>query len=204
VDAFAWTVVGSLAGVICAAAAIVFGVMPLLESRRKAALDMVGDGSPPEASVGAQTDLRDDDTRTPRYRSQDEAKALIHMRTVSGFRDWQQLRDIAVQNPRAGILFAWQLVHILVYARAYSEKAAVTEDWETELPLIATRLGASSRVAAVLEDLLDRRDMVDDGASVRPSDCLEYIDAAETVLRNWLGRDADLPDYLRYDREQDL
>jgi hypothetical protein len=34
VDAFAWGVVGSVAGVVCAAAAIVFGVIPLLHGRQ--------------------------------------------------------------------------------------------------------------------------------------------------------------------------
>jgi Effector-associated domain 2 len=49
VDTFAWTVVGSVAGVIGAAAAIVFGIIPLLRKRKDAqqipSLDASSNGS---------------------------------------------------------------------------------------------------------------------------------------------------------------
>lgn len=35
-DGFAWTMIGSVAGVVGAAAAIVFGLVPLLAARRRA------------------------------------------------------------------------------------------------------------------------------------------------------------------------
>jgi len=101
--------------------------------------------------------------------------ALINMRTIPGYRDWKQLRRLAVEN-----------------------KAPVSEDWVTQLPLIASRLGASRRVAAVLEDLSEMRNMVDRGQVVSLSDALEYIDAAEAVLRGWLGAGADIASFLRH------
>ncbi|MGO9083569.1 MAG: hypothetical protein ACLQDY_31850, partial [Streptosporangiaceae bacterium] len=50
-NAFAWSVVGSVAGVVGAAAAIVFGLIPLLQ-RRKAEIPAGPGGAQDEASPG--------------------------------------------------------------------------------------------------------------------------------------------------------
>jgi TIR domain len=136
--------------------------------------------------------------RSPTYRSADEASSLINMRTMARYRDWVQLRDVAIENPSASVLLTWKLIYFLIYREAYKEKAAVTEDWATQLPLIASRLGASRRMAAVLEDLADRRRAVEEGEELSRSDALEYIDAADTALHEWLGRNADIDTQLRY------
>lgn len=132
------------------------------------------------------------------YRSPGEASSLINMRTISGYRDWTQLRELSTGNPTAAVLLTWKLVHLLIYKEAYTAKAQVGEDWATQIPLIASRLGATRRTAAVLEDLMERRDSTENREMISRSDALEYIDAAETALRNWLGNDADIDARLRY------
>jgi len=54
VDGFAWTVIGSVAGVVGAAAAVVFGLVPLLAARRRA-----------EVAAYPDTALADTGTATP-------------------------------------------------------------------------------------------------------------------------------------------
>jgi biopolymer transport protein ExbB/TolQ len=48
VDAFAWGIVGSVAGVVGAAAALVFGLVPLIRGRREIDLWSEAESEPPE------------------------------------------------------------------------------------------------------------------------------------------------------------
>jgi hypothetical protein len=152
----------------------------------------------PSASITTDSSEAGQVQENDEFRAADEAASLMNMRTIAGYRDWGQLQKVALENPSAAVLLGWKLVHLLVYHEAYSSKALVAEDWESQLPLIAKRLGATRRVAAVLADLKDLRDRVENGERVSRSDALEYIDAAETVLRAWLGAGADLEPRFRY------
>ena len=50
-DAFAWGVVGSVAGVIGAVAAIVFGLVPLLSGRRQRAAPTAADAASADVTI---------------------------------------------------------------------------------------------------------------------------------------------------------
>jgi hypothetical protein len=121
-----------------------------------------------------------------------ERSNLLHMRGVVEYRDWMQLRDLAILNPVASVLYCWKSLHFLVYREAYTEKAQVDEDWDTQLPVIAGRLGATRRVVAVIADLRELRDRAEGGEQISRSDALDYVDAAEAALRGWLGSNADI------------
>jgi hypothetical protein len=206
-----WEIVGSIAGVAAIPIGVVIGISQLRQGRKNVSHppNAETDGSeivireaarsnsssleqkPPGTTAAGQQVL-------PKYRSPDEASSLMNMRTVAGYRDWGQLRQLAVSNPVASVLLTWKTIHFLVYRHAYWGKASVYEDWETEFATIAMRLGADRRTAAVLEDLIDKRRMIETGKSVSPQDALEYIDSAETVCRLWLKDKADVREQYKF------
>ncbi|MFG3679934.1 hypothetical protein ACGF5H_07490 [Micromonospora chalcea] len=153
------------------------------------ALNAAAEGANPGQGAGLpeqRADKSDDPGDKP---SLSELFPDIALRLSVGYRNWKELRALAVENPVAGVLDAWRTVSYKVYEHAYSEKfeGFSSKYWDDNVSLAARRLGASLQVAAVLADLKELRDRAADGEPISRNDALEYIQAAETVLQAWEG-----------------
>lgn len=196
--ALGWEIIGSLAAVVAIPAGLVMGAVQLRSSRR--GTQEPGRRHDVEAtragSAGDHNAELQPGSLTAIAENHEDAfsadSALAHMRTIVKYRDWEQLQTLAISNPSAAVLGTWRTLTFIIYKVAYAQKYLATEDWSTELPLIARRMGADWLTSAAIEDMRQMRDRTERGDIILRSDALEYVDAAETVLDAWLGQAGSL------------
>jgi hypothetical protein len=201
--ALAWEIVGSVAAVVAVPTALGVGLVQLRGNRTGAQSDLQApdrthdggaikrepaddpngrEGAGPPQSAEAESGRR----------AMSNESTLASMRSIAGYRDWEQLRTLAMSTPRAAVLAAWRTLAFIIYKVAYTEKCLVTEDWNTELSLIVLRMGASQRTIDLITDIQQMRDRAESGQTILRTDALEYIDAAEAVLNAWLGKEGSI------------
>lgn len=103
------------------------------------------------------------------------------VRGVAGVthRTWDELRILAIRNPVAAVLMAWQKVEFLLYGVAYAEKAPLSKGWEKNIAEAARFLGAEPWAAIALGQLSVLADHAEEGAVIASSAALTFIDTVE-------------------------
>ncbi len=148
---------------------------------------------PPRVVMGESTSARDSTED-----SFERLAAFASVKAGSGHRNWNELRQLAVATPAAGVLDCWETTMFLVYAFAYTEKAPMSDSWQEDIGASATYLGAPARVAAILADLKDLRDQAAGGADVTRSGALSYVDTAQHAVESWFGSEWATQHFSRY------
>jgi tetratricopeptide (TPR) repeat protein len=120
VDVFVWTVVGSVAGVACAVATVIFGVLPYLRRRREVAQpEISSELGPPVASGDGPVVVGDIPEEPPGFQPRTDLLALLDaaregsrivvVRTVTGMRGVGKTQ-LAAAYARMRLNERWRLV----------------------------------------------------------------------------------------------